>query len=84
MNKTQGLPGGRNQYHRISITLSKTNLRFIESLRQMIFDRTGRSLGKTEIVRAALKLAEQLRINADNVTDEESLYDAMREALEKA
>ena len=81
MNKSKGLPGGREHYHRINVTLSKANLKFLESLRAMIFDRTGKSVGKTEIIRAALRLVSELRINPADITDEESLYEAMNEAL---
>jgi hypothetical protein len=84
MNKTKGLPGGRNQYHRINVTLSKANLKFLDSLRSMIFDRTGKSVGKTEIVRAALRFIGDLKINPENITDEDSLYLAMKEAIRKS
>jgi hypothetical protein len=83
MNKTKGLPGGRDQYHRINVTLSKKNLKFIDSLRAMIFDRTGKSVGKTEVIRSALRLVGELNIDPNTVTDEDSLYKAMKEALKR-
>ncbi len=84
MNKTKGLPGGRDQYHRINVTLSKANVKFLDSIRSTIFDRTGKSVGKTEIVRAALRFISELKINPNNITDEDSLYLAMKDALKKS
>jgi hypothetical protein len=83
MNKTKGLPGGSSQYHRINVTLSKKNVKFLDSMRSVIFDHTGKSVGKTEMIRAALRFISELKIDLDKVIDEESLYTAMKEALKK-
>ncbi len=83
MDKSKGLPGGRDNYIRMSVTLSKRNIRFLEQLRGMILERTGRSIGKTEIIRATLQLLSELDIDPSYITDEESFYNAVKDALQE-
>jgi hypothetical protein len=83
MDKSKGLPGGRDNYIRMSVTLSKRTIRFLEQLRGMVLERTGRSIGKTEIIRATLQLLSELDIDPEHITDEESFYNAVKDALQK-
>jgi len=82
MIKSKGLPAARGAYRKISITLPRDLEDFLDQIRMKILERTGRSITRTEIVRAALELIRDRKINYDSgIRDEQDLLTAFKKAF---
>ena len=82
MIKSQGLPPGRGDYRKITITLPRDLEDFLDDVRKKIRDRTGRSITRTEIVRAALELVREKKINfTDKIKNEQDLLNQLKKAF---
>jgi hypothetical protein len=82
MIKSKGLPSNRGQYRKVSITLPKDLENFLDEVRKAIRDRTGRSITRTEIVRAAIELIREKKINYnEDIHDEKDLLRLLKKAF---
>jgi hypothetical protein len=82
MIKSQGLPKERGKYRKVSVTLPRDMEAFLDEVRKAIRDRTGRSITRTEIVRAALELIRERRINFnEDIHDEKDLLLFLKKAF---
>ena len=78
MNKTKGLGGGR--YRKVTITLPEDLEAFIDDLRRTIREQQGYSLGRTEIIRAAISYLRTIKIDLREIHDEEELLARLKKA----
>lgn len=83
MNKSKGFYKGTGKYRKITITITPDLEAFLDSLRKQIRDLGGKSLGRTEIIRAALEYLSQLNIDLKNIADEEDLLQKLLKATKK-
>lgn len=70
MNKSKGFYKGTGNYRKVTITLSKDQEVILDSLRRSILDSGGKSLGRTEVIRAAIELIKMLKIDPAQINDE--------------
>jgi hypothetical protein len=83
LNKSKGLPGGVGQYRKVTITLTPPLEEWLDHLRTEIRRRGGKSLGRTELIRASLAYVQTLDLDVTGVTDEVELAEHIRRAAEK-
>jgi hypothetical protein len=82
MIKSKGLPRERGEYRKVTVTLPKDLEDFLDSVRKKIRDRTGRSITRTEIIRATLELIRERKIDFDaDIKDEEGLLKVLKRAF---
>jgi Arc/MetJ-type ribon-helix-helix transcriptional regulator len=84
MIKSQGLPIDRGKYRKVSVTLPKDLEDFLDAVRKEIRDKSGRSITRTEIVRAALELIRERKINFSvDIHDEKDLLQVLKKAFKE-
>jgi hypothetical protein len=82
MIKSQGLPKEKGKYRKVSVTLPRDLEAFLDEVRKMIRERTGRSITRTEIVRAALELIRERNIDFnEEIHDEKDLLRFLKKAF---
>jgi hypothetical protein len=82
MIKSQGLPIERGEYRKVSVTLPRDLEDFLDSVRKKIRDRSGRSITRTEIVRAALELIKERNIDFHgDIKNEQDLLRELKKAF---
>jgi Arc/MetJ-type ribon-helix-helix transcriptional regulator len=82
MIKSRGLPVERGEYRKVSITLPRDLEDFLDSIRKKIRDRSGRSITRTEIVRAALELIRERKIDFHgDIKNEQDLLKELKKAF---
>ena len=72
---------GRSAYFRVSLTLPKELDSYLENLGSDIKAAGGFKLAKTEIIRALIMVSSELKLDLNNIDDENELKNRILNAL---
>jgi len=82
MNKKQGFPES-DSYTKFSISFSRDVERFLDRVKDEIRDKGGKRISRSEIIRAALRYVQSLKVDLENVEDEDELLERFKTANKK-
>jgi hypothetical protein len=81
--KRSGNSRWKDDYNRVNITLSPEHEEFIKSMQKEIREKNGRRLPRTRIISAILEVIKSLKIDFNNIADENDLSERIMEAIDR-